>query len=505
MFSTQSSHSAQCGAKRGWCTVKVVECTVSVLNERLARMHPGSYLPSDAALASELAVSVATVRRAMRRLSDSGAVVRVHGKGTAKPGRMVSLGTEEESDGSRVDAVQTIVDALKGCIGRGELRRGDPLPAYKNLCGGFGVSATTVYRALCALVKVGLVCKVGRSYRVGRFLDIARVPVHKEVVFLCPPELDLERLFTTHEIALSFHKLESELLAHGHTLRYAGYEELPSMVTAWIEAGHFPQGLVLSGPHAGGVNADLFDDLRYDLNRLMAAARTLRPTALALTTSFVEKHPFVRFFSISHATTMMMRRLSRMLFEQSLDSATFFFDVDGDRVGLFQDMLRLLPEIDYLCPGFALRHALVAVKKRGFLSGWHKAYSVEHLQSRASKYRPVSPDEIRSSIVGYPTWDTACAASASSRTWIFWRDEAAVSAMEWCRKAGKRIPHDISIVSLENNRKYYRHGITACVRDWETMGYLMAHALIGDIPLQYTRRGFIQCDALLLQRQTTPR
>lgn len=473
----------------------------------LHSMQPGGALPADSALASQLGLSVSTLRRAMQELAEDGSVVRVHGRGTCKSGGPRRAPQPSANAVGHPDAVQSVVENIKSCIARGELRRGDPLPPYKNLCTGFQLSASTVSKAYRELVRSGLVCKVGRSHRVGRFLEVARVPLRREIVFFCPSSLELDRLFENEEIALSLNKAESELIAHGHTVAFDSYENLEEQVAQWIRRGRFPQGIVLAGHQVGGIGDGLYQSIGPHVERLIAAAGSLRPQVLALTLNFILPNSPIRFFSVSHATTAMMRRLARFLFEKSTPRVTFYFDARTERIGLLQDALRLVAELDHLLPHSPLRYAIIDGDETGradtFQSVFQKRYPDSTLESRASKYRPIRGADVRKAFRFYSSAEEAFTESGRPGAWIYWHDELAVEALQWCRHERLRVPKDVSVVSLENNRRFYRHGITTCVRDWETMGYLMAHALMNDIPLEYTRRGFIQCDALMLERQTT--
>jgi hypothetical protein len=66
------------------------------------------------------------------------------------------------------------------------------------------------------------------------------------------------------------------------------------------------------------------------------------------------------------------------------------------------------------------------------------------------------------------------------------------------------VPRALSIIGLENNPDFAHHGLTTCAEDWDTMGYLMAHAVIGDFAVAKTRRGFLRTSALMLKRSSTP-
>jgi len=64
------------------------------------------------------------------------------------------------------------------------------------------------------------------------------------------------------------------------------------------------------------------------------------------------------------------------------------------------------------------------------------------------------------------------------------------------------VPDDVSLIA-DNDLRHLARGISACVPDWRTIGYSAAHCLIGDVPVEKTRQGFIRPAALFLHRMTT--
>jgi hypothetical protein len=60
-----------------------------------------------------------------------------------------------------------------------------------------------------------------------------------------------------------------------------------------------------------------------------------------------------------------------------------------------------------------------------------------------------------------------------------------------------------SLVSLDNDPRFYHLGLTYCGPDWDTIGYQMAHAIIGDFPVARTSKGFIKTKAGVLEKLTT--
>jgi hypothetical protein len=61
---------------------------------------------------------------------------------------------------------------------------------------------------------------------------------------------------------------------------------------------------------------------------------------------------------------------------------------------------------------------------------------------------------------------------------------------------------DIAVVGLSNDPRLLHRNITCCVPDWERLGYLLAHAAMGDMPVAHSSQGFVRAAALTLERAT---
>lgn len=486
-------------------------------------------LPYDKELADRFGVSIMTVRRRLGRLAAQGIVRRVKGKGTfatqtrTAPGTEVRLpqtnrlGTEDippglpetEEPTPVLEASASLAAHFRTAIGRGELKRGDAVPSYKVLCSSFQVSPNTVSRALRELSAEGLVVRVGKYYRVGRFLDIARLPVQKDVYFFADESTDISEIFSTHEAALAFNKMERELVAHGHRLRFARIGSMDQLVREWIRTSRFPKGIVLTGANDQvAVHGGDYKRFAGPLEHLRRRAGDLCPTQMSITTVYQPPVRSVVSFSISHAVVMMRRKLAHFLFERGFQAADYFFEEDDSNLFLFMDAMRMVPEIDHLNPAFRLRFVVKpkdpSETRDHFLARYLSQYPAYHLEPRLSKYRPISLENVLPHVTVTESFGEHFAADDRAPVWLFGQERCAVRALDWCVDRGVRVPGDVSLIGLENDRRFADRGITACVRDWETMGYLMAHVLIGDIPIQKTHRGFVAYDALLLERQTTP-
>lgn len=475
------------------------------LRGAIADGPPGSQLPFDGELARRFGLAPVTVRRVLRGFAERGEVVRVRGKGTFIPGGEPAA--EDASISPRLPAADAIVTEIVSLISRGRLRRGAPLPSYDNLCRNFGVSPNTVSRALGKLVSRGLAIKVGKYYRVGSFHDIARQPLRREICFFVPESLDLAELFTTHEIALAFNKMENELLTHGHKIDYRTHEHLPSSVERWVSSNRYPQGVVLLGSYVGSLTRAEMRKLRNPVVRLLDQGGQFRPRVLALATSDPFPDTRAHSLSISHAIVVLRRTLARFLFEKGYRLVVCYFDERIDSLTSVLDTLRIVPEIDHLDPAietrFVLRPRDGCLDAETFFERFKPVCPPDGLTSRLSKYRPIDAAEVGEWFDFVSDLPAALRGAARPAAWVVQRDETAVAILDWCSSNRIAVPRDLSIVSFENSRRHYSRGISACVRDWETIGYLMAHALIGDIPLEPTSRGFIAFGAQMLERNTT--
>jgi DNA-binding LacI/PurR family transcriptional regulator len=122
-----------------------------------------------------------------------------------------------------------------------------------------------------------------------------------------------------------------------------------------------------------------------------------------------------------------------------------------------------------------------------------------------SKYRSTTRQQIEEHVSLCGTIDEALAGFRKGDLWVFERDRHASHALQWASDHRVPVPRDISIMGLENDPAFFDRGITTCIMDWETIGYLLAHVLIGDFAVERTSRGFVRTASLLLEKLTTPR
>jgi GntR family transcriptional regulator len=107
--------------------------TAEALENILANMSPGTFLPSEPALSRELGVSRATLREAMRAFEERGVILRRQGVGTvvARPVPVIDAGLEV------LESIETLAGRIGLDVEMGDLSVGrrPPLPDERRLFG----------------------------------------------------------------------------------------------------------------------------------------------------------------------------------------------------------------------------------------------------------------------------------------------------------------------------------------------------------------------------------
>jgi DNA-binding GntR family transcriptional regulator len=111
-------------------------------------LPPGARVPAETALAAELNVARSTVREALRRLEESGTIIRRNGRRyVAGPSPLPDV------------AYEVVAASVRRMIAQ-HCTRGDRLPGESTLVADYGVSRPTVRKALELLGREGLVYSV---------------------------------------------------------------------------------------------------------------------------------------------------------------------------------------------------------------------------------------------------------------------------------------------------------------------------------------------------------
>jgi DNA-binding LacI/PurR family transcriptional regulator len=120
-----------------------------------------------------------------------------------------------------------------------------------------------------------------------------------------------------------------------------------------------------------------------------------------------------------------------------------------------------------------------------------------------SKYSQSDTESFERDFLFYKSLDRAFDEISPSGAWLFARDATALAALQWAQTRRIKVPRTLEILSFENSPDSPAHGLSCCVADWDRIGYLLAHALIGDVPVERSRKGFIRMSAMVIERETT--
>jgi DNA-binding transcriptional regulator YhcF (GntR family) len=469
----------------------------------------GRRLPSATELARTFGISAKTVNKLFKSYIAKGLVERTPGKGTHIAGE-----SYQQPDTVPARSADALALALKESIARGEYRIGDMLPSVKYVCRTFGVSPSTVSKAYALLQNENLAVRVGRGYRVGTFRQAQQNRQSKQVYFYLAPEEQSCQPFTDDIFTVAYQKMERELSRTGHLLRFESMERFGEHLKDWQRSGIVPYGLVLYNLNASAVT-ETGTMLRQSYSTLKHRGQPmLRVLVDVRSGTQTVKVPGVSVLRRGSLSTNAARTVARWIVDRNCRNVMLFLRETPPRSGNSTEYfwnpirgLKLSVELDGLSGSTALTPVFVA---RGahdttdtFLGRLFADFAPGHIESVLSKYRPHSPDELREKAVTCSVVTDILHRCRSADVWVFSNAGDAVQARNWCVEQRIDVPGNIKIIALENNPRFYHEGISCCEIDWENVGYLMAHALIGDIPIEKTRHGYIGCPAHIIERMTT--
>lgn len=470
----------------------------------IAKLPPDACLPPGRVLSAQWGLSAITIQRVLAKLRADGKIVRIPGKGTFIPGRdrraaaplSVRVGTTRES------SVEHLVSGLVRLISEGVYRKGDPLPAVKLIRSQFRVSSETVTMAYQRLERMGYVEKVGKSYWIGKMDQLMSRRPTQEVYFLRFGKDDFQDVFSTDPAALAFQKMERELYDAGFYLHPERAESLPALAQEWARTGRYPAGLVFHG----------VDESRLPFFRSFFAAHgaalsgRVRVLVHGSRGDLSELLSRAQVFLRGNVDTEKARTLAHYLLGAGYREANFCID-EAD-LAEFVDVrffLKVALTVQNLIPGFVFRFIIRPAPGSSATLSFDEHLDASYRGYLESKYPNANLANLDRLVQFAEDPFEACASHAGTRIWIFSRDAMAAEALAWLRQRGRRVPQDVAIAGFQNDPQYYHLGISTCGPDWDGMGYVMAHALVGDIRLARSGRGFLKVRCRMTEKLTTPR
>jgi len=117
--------------------------------------------------------------------------------------------------------------------------------------------------------------------------------------------------------------------------------------------------------------------------------------------------------------------------------------------------------------------------------------------------RQVIEDDARTAAM-YPLCEQALAQTRAT-AWVCDDGATAQCALDYLKEHGRSVPRDISLLSMVDSEEACAHGVTAYDFERDRMGYLAAHAILGDIPVRRDRAGYLPNPGRIIDRGSVGR
>jgi DNA-binding transcriptional regulator YhcF (GntR family) len=464
---------------------------------------PGARLPTDARLAETFGCSVRTVARVMEKLRSRNSFVRIPGKGT-----FVSSGDPEPPSPAIAPSrtsVDSLVDYLMEKIRTGEMIRGDSLPQVKYLARQMKTGYTTVVKAYRLLREMKQAVKIGKTFWVGETSEDG-MPAAKGEVFLFKHHSDdFADIFESDMLAASFMKMEREFSAAGRLLRFQNTDRLNAVSRQWFASGKPPIGIIFFRTRQEDYR-ELSDRILQLIKRshheFQTPLRVLLDCELGSIFDTIPRSMHV--LGRGHISTATARSVARYIIASGHRQVALFTSDSSWvwRIPPEAACMKIWIETRILKPAV---HFDLMVKSESREPGAGRRFlgQMGNMRTQVAKYPGVSIDGLRDFVSDTASFERCFRRYAGNSLWIFTHASGAATALDWCAKHGVDVPGKISVLSLENHSDCYRLGISSCDPDWERIGYVLAHAILGTFPIEKTRKGFIRTFARLIHRSTT--
>lgn len=472
------------------------------LQQQVDSGHEGTRLPTYAALSAQWNISQSTVRSVVGGFREAGKLYSIPGRGTFL-GSLPRASGESTDDIRPLSSRESITDAFKRAVQRGDFRRGMQLPPVKQVCCQFKVKPQTVTRALRALVRLGYAEQIGKRYWVGDLRSLVNINARKEVVFFCDTPDSFTAIFEESLVWRDvFTEMNYELTECNVQLRLESADRLTRQVGTWCRSMRFPLGIIHANLDKSRART-VFPALR----RLVDKAGPERPAIIATVNAgaaFPDSIPrFSTFIHHGNENTMVARTAAGFCRAERFRRIGYFCD----DIMHCREALRFLTELHHVDPSESmcilvkLPEAIATVDE--LLEAMaRRLWSSAYLGRLLDKYGELDIAAFGERIRFVDDFEPVFRNSPRGSMWLFMNEDSAVGALHWCKAAGRSLASDISILGFGSAATYLHHGISSCGVDNRQLGYRIAHAVMGTLPVQKTRRGFFRTTARLFERRT---
>jgi hypothetical protein len=277
------------------------------------------------------------------------------------------------------------------------------------------------------------------------------------------------------------------------------------MLRRWAEPGAQPRGVVITD-----IVDELYREVEPHLARLLTR-RSPEPPAIVLAGRPIRTLPKgIDEYCTGTMATHTARTLARYAHARRYDRV-FLFTGQLNGWSPIHEVLRVEVELRHLNPRADVRYVIGSSPQLAdgralddlLDDAAFRAGEGRHWQNLLGKYgeRPLSA--MREFVKVVDGLEAAFGSLPRPALWVFSSDDDAAAALEYCRTMRIGVPDDVAMIGLENSPRRLHLGISSCVPDWRTMGYLMAHAILRDMPVARTSHGFLRPSVRIYERDTT--
>jgi hypothetical protein len=388
-------------------------------------------------------------------------------------------------------------------VSTGELKRGDALPAVKAVCVQHRVTPATVGRAYRMLSEQGLVARVGRRYWVGGLDAGAFVQGSRAVYFFYHGSVAADEFLARIRYSQAVAEMEAELQSLKIRLVFECSEGLEAALARWRRSGEPPVGIVVAGEDSG-----YFVRVTPLLEAFLAVRMLHKPRVLLAGVRAQRRSRSLLHFTHGHIPTIRARAVVEFCRRHRFEQLCVVLGETKPGDSELRDSFRILGELTGQAGGprvcyVVCRNGHVA-DPAGLVKLVRESWADDYMLSITGRCGPEGLESLAGLVTVVDRVEDWYAQSSPRSLWYFRDDSRAGEALAWCRGRRVPVPSRVAILSARDTPRCHHHGISACATDWRTIGYLLAHALVGDIPVARTTRGFIRTSVRVFERLTTP-
>ncbi len=468
----------------------------------LATSEPGTRLPPHTQMARTWKLAPATVRVLLRPYQEKGGIVSVPGRGTCV-GPLPVPDPDSAPSPAAASSVQSVADALGRMLSTGELRRGDALPPVKLVCTQHRVTPATVSRAYRQLAAQGRVVRVGKRYWVGGLDTSALAHANRFVHVFHHGRATAEEFLSALHYAPAIAEFEAELQQLHIRLVFEPAAQMSNRLARWRAAHEGPVGIVVASE-----DSEFLEDAGRELERFLSSRLLHRPRALLAGVRTQRRSRSLLHFTHGHIPTIKARTVVQAAEEHRHVQLDVILHNPRPKASAVRDAFRLLGERD--AGGMSMPVRYVVTRNEhvdtpdSLVRLLRASWADDYLLSITARHGEKGLCSLAERVEVVDSLEEWYARSRPGSLWYFLDDRRAVEALRWCRDNARPVPSHAAILCEHDSPLCHQHGVSACVTDWRTIGYLLAHALVGDIPVARTTKGYIRTNVRIFDRLTTP-